>query len=133
MSDNLSGNDLTNLIGFDSTTSSAFDNYIPDGVPDEYARDAKTLDFSNWYASGKEDQLLRIIMEKPILGKGVEAIASVQNEIATALNLINNDVPTLKNNIASGFVDNILFNKTLWAVFILVVIIWIMWRYYQQS
>lgn len=128
MSDN-----LPNLNAFDSTTSSMFGGYVPDGVPESDAKNVDSMDFSNWYASSKENDLLRTLMNGPILGKSVELISGVQNQVSDVLNLVNNNVPLLKNQISDTLVDRVLFNRTLWMVLILIVVFWMVWRYFKKS
>jgi hypothetical protein len=125
--------DLPHLVGFDSTENNTFGNYVPDGVPHEYARDVKSLDFSNWYASRAEDHLLRTVMRKPILSKGVNALATVQHEITDALNLINNNTPVVKSKTSNWIVDKVIFNRMTWMIVILAVVVWMVWRFYKRN
>jgi len=125
MSDN-----LPNLDGFDSTTSSTFGSYVPDGVPETDAKDVNTMNFSNWYASNKENDLLQTLMRGPIPGESVDP--NVQNEISNILKSVNTNVPLFKNQLADTLVDQGIYNKTLWMVLLLILIIFIVWRYFKK-
>ena len=127
MSDNYS-----NPTSFDSTTSSIFGTYVPDGVPELDAKSVDTLDFSNWYASGKENDLLRTLMREPVLEKSVELISSVQNEVSNVLNSVNTNDSRLKNQLADTLVDKVLYNRTLWMVLILIIVVWLVWWYFKK-